>query len=188
MLKHLSNYLPRKTLNQLYKLYVWPHLEYGDIIYHIPAKIWDVGHNITLPKLMDKLESVQYSAALVITGTWRGTSRDKLYIELDWESLNSQRWSRRLTLFYKILNNLTPLYTKEPIPSSHQLNYFLRDRDAIKRIGVSTETFQSTFYPNCISEWNKLHPEIRLAPSVGIFKKRLLSIIRPPCKICLWCL
>ena len=50
------------------------------------------------------------------------------------------------------------------------------------------ETFQSTFYPNCISEWNKLDPEIRLAPSVSIFKKKLLSIIRPPCKICLWCL
>ena len=39
--------------------------------------------------------------------------------------------------------------------------------------------FQSTFYPNCISEWNKLDPEIRLALSVSIFKKKLLSIICP---------
>ena len=185
MLKHLSNYLPRKTLDQLYRLYVRPHLDYEDVIYHIPAKICDVSHNITLPKLMDKLESVQYSAGLAITGTWRGTSRDKWYLELGWESLNSRRWSRRLTLFYKILNNLTPLYTKEPIPSSHQLNYFLRDRDAIRRIGARTETLQSTFYLNCNSEWNKLHPDIRLPPSVGIFKKKLLSIISPPCKICL---
>ena len=99
MLKHLSNYLPRKTFDQLYKLYVRPHLDYGDVIYHIPAKICDVSHNNTLPKLMDKLESVQYSAALAITGTWRGTSRDKLYLELGWESLNFLRWSRRLTLF-----------------------------------------------------------------------------------------
>ena len=91
-------------------------------------------------------------------------------------------WIRRLTLFYKILNNLTSLYTKEPIPSSHQLNYFLRDRDAIIRIGARTETFQSTFYLNCNSEWNKLDPEIRLAPSIGIFKKKLLSLIRLPAK------
>ena len=102
MLKDLSSYLPRKTLDQLYKLYVRPHLDYGDVIYHIPAKICDVSHNITLPKLTDKLESVQFSAALAITGRWRGTSRHKLYLELGWESLNSQRWSRRLTLFYKI--------------------------------------------------------------------------------------
>ena len=82
MLKHLSNNLRRKTLDQLYKLYVRPHLDYRDIIYHIPAKICDVSHNITLPKLMDKLESLQYSAALAITGTWRGTSLDKFYVEL----------------------------------------------------------------------------------------------------------
>ena len=32
----------------------------------------------------------------------------------------------------------------------------------------------------CLAEWNELDPEIRLAPSVGIFKKELISIIRPP--------
>ena len=64
---------------------------------------------------MEKLESVQYSAALAVTGAWRGTSRDKLYDELGWESLNFRRWSRRLILFYKIVNNLTPDYTRYPI-------------------------------------------------------------------------
>ena len=35
---------------------------------------------------------------------------------------------------------------------------------------------------NCLSEWNKLDPELRLAPSVAVFKKKLLSIVRPPAK------
>ena len=39
-----------------------------------------------------------------------------------------------------------------------------------------------SFYPNCTSEWNKLHAEIRLAPSVAVIKTKLLSIIRPPAK------
>ena len=39
LLKYLSKYLPRQTLSELYKLYVRPHLDYGDVIYHIPAKI-----------------------------------------------------------------------------------------------------------------------------------------------------
>ena len=38
MLKFLSKYLPRNTLNEIYKLYVRPHLDYGDVIYHVPQK------------------------------------------------------------------------------------------------------------------------------------------------------
>ena len=183
LLKYLSKYLPRHTLNELYKLYVRTHLDYGDVIYHIiPAKVCEFSQNIILPNLMEKLESVQYSAALAVTGTWRGTSRDKLYTELGWESLSSRRWSRRLTLFYKFVNNLCPEYTVDPIPPLHQSQYRLRDQDVIGRLRARTDKFKSSFYPNCLSEWNKLEPELRLAPSVAVFKKKLLSIIRPPAK------
>ena len=91
LLKHLSKLLPRHTLNELFKLYVRPHLEYGDVIYHIPAKVCEFSGNVILATMMEKLESVQYAAALAITGTWRGSSRIKLYYELGWESLNSRR-------------------------------------------------------------------------------------------------
>ena len=131
---------------------------------------------------MEKLESVQYSAALAVTGTWRGTSQEKLYAELGWESLSARRWIRRLTLFHKIINNLTPLYTKEPIPPLQQPNYSLRNQDAVGQIRARTEKFLSSFCPNYISEWNKLDPEIRLAPSVAVFKTKLLSRIRPSAK------
>ena len=73
LLKYLSKYLPRHILNELFKLYVRPHLEYGDVIYHIPAKVCEFSGNTILSNLMEKLESVQYSAALAVTGTWRGT-------------------------------------------------------------------------------------------------------------------
>ena len=36
LLKYLSKYLPKHTLNELY---VRPHLDYGDVTCHIPAKI-----------------------------------------------------------------------------------------------------------------------------------------------------
>ena len=64
----------------MYKLYVRPHLDYGDIIYHR----LDPDHKLDFTK---KLESTQYSAALPVSGAWRGTSRQKLYDELGWESL-----------------------------------------------------------------------------------------------------
>ena len=182
MLKYLSKYLPRHTLNELYKLYVRPHLDYGDVIYHSPAKVCEFSHSVILPNQMEKLESVQYSAALAVSGAWRGTSREKVYAELGWESLSLRRWSRRLTLCYKFINNLTPGYTKDPIPPLRKSQYSLRNQDVVGQILARTEKFQSSFYPNCLTEWNNLDPEIRLAPSVAAFKKKLLAIIRPPAK------
>ena len=79
MLRFLSNYLLRQTLNQLYKLYVRPHLDYGDVIYHIPQKVCDFSHEVTLHRLMERLESVQYSAGLAAAGAGKGTLRDKIY-------------------------------------------------------------------------------------------------------------
>ena len=38
IIKHLSNFLPLKTLNQMYKTLVRSHLDYCDIIYHIPSR------------------------------------------------------------------------------------------------------------------------------------------------------
>ena len=85
-------------------------------------------------------------------------------------------------MFFKIVNNLTPLYSKEPIPLLHRSYYSLHNQDVIGRIGARTEKFQSSFYPHCLAEWNELDPELRHASSVAVFKKKLLSIIRPPAK------
>ena len=130
---------------------------------------------------MEKLEAVQYFAALAVTGAWKGTSREKIYEELGWESLDLRQWSRRLALFYKIINNLTPDYTRNP-PQHQESNYSLRRRATIGQIRVRTERFKSTFYPNCLSEWEKLDTEIRESCSVNSFKKQLLGLIRPPSK------
>ena len=85
-----------------------------------------------------------------------------------------------MTLIYKIMNKLTPVYTKEPIPPLHQLLYSLRSQDVIGPLGARTDTFKFTFYPKCISEWNKLDPEISNVPSIATFMSKLQSIIRPP--------
>ena len=59
-----------------------------------------------------KLETIQYNAALAITGVIRRTSREKVYSELGLESLQDRRWYRKLCIFYKILNNMSPKYQK----------------------------------------------------------------------------
>ncbi len=170
----------KKTLNEIHKLYVRPQLDYGGVIYHLPQIDSEFSDRISLKNQMQKLESVQYSAALAVTGVWKGTSRDKIYNELDWEFLNKRRWSRRLVLFYKIINNLTPEYTKTPIPPPREISHGLRKMPTIGHINARTDDFQSSFYPFCLIEWEKLFSDIRISCSVSIFKNRLLSIIRPP--------
>ena len=125
-LRLLSRYLPRSSLCEICKLHIHPHLDYGDVLYHIPTKVYEFRSTNTSPSIMEKIESVQYSADLAVTGAWKGTSRDRLYEELSWESLDSRRWTRRLTLFYKIVNKLTPAYMLHPIPPLQQAQYSLR--------------------------------------------------------------
>ena len=80
---YLSKCVSHDVLDQMYKLYVRPHLDYGDIMYHKHDP--DIKLDFT-----KNIESTQYSAALAVSGAWHGTSRQKLYDfydELGWESL-----------------------------------------------------------------------------------------------------
>ena len=77
IIKHLSIFLLRKTLDQMYKSLVRSHLDYYDILYHIPPVQTQLG--LTLSDSMEKAERIQYQAALAVTGAWPGSSRSKLY-------------------------------------------------------------------------------------------------------------
>ena len=81
ILKYLSSYIPLKSLTQIYKSFIHPHFDYGDVIYHIPPLTNAYDSSINLNYLMDSIEKIQYQAALVVTGAWQGSSRNKLYDE-----------------------------------------------------------------------------------------------------------
>ena len=152
---------------------------FGPTYFTVPNHEDPFSGNTAVHYLMSRLESVQYSAALAITGTWKGTSRDKIYHELGWETLADRRWYRRLTLFYKVINGLTPSYLKAIIPDATFHRYGLRHSDCIPSMRHRTETFKNSCFPFCIEGWNHLDPEIRNAPSLAIFKSRLIKLIRP---------
>ena len=121
MIKNLSKYVSRDVLDQVYKLYVRPHLDYGDIIYHRhdPEMIL----NFT-----KRIEQTQYSAALAVAGVWRGFNRQKLYNELGWESLYQRRWFRRLCHFFNLRKTGTPLYLFAELPTERTPHYGLRGK------------------------------------------------------------
>ena len=59
----------QENLITIYKSFVRPHLEYGDLIY-------DHSNN---ESFCQQIENVQYNSFLAITGAIKGTSKLKLY-------------------------------------------------------------------------------------------------------------
>ena len=78
---------------------------------------------------MDLIERVQYHAALAVSGTWKGTSTNKIYEELGWESPSDRRWFYRLVQFFKIQNGFTAAYLKTPVPSPRNHLYGTRSEN-----------------------------------------------------------
>ena len=79
LIRKLHPIVLRAALLTTYKSFLRPHVDYGDVIY-------DRAFN---ESFQNKLESVQYDAALAITGAIRGSSRENLYQESSLELLKS---------------------------------------------------------------------------------------------------
>ena len=171
LMNRLRKHVPRNSLLTLYKSYIRPHLDYGDIIYDYPG-------NSTF---VSKLESIQYNACLAITGCIRGTSQEKIYSELGLESLADRRYCSRMIFFYKILNNLTPSYLRSYLPArlTGPGNLRTRNKNPIYPLNIRTERFRNSFFPYCIAQWNILDSRIRDLPSVSTFKKAIFEFLRP---------
>ena len=125
---------------------------------------------------MSKVESVQYRAALLTTGAWNKTSKEKLYNELGWESLSRRRWQRRMTLFCKIINNQTPSYLK----SCLQLRFQYQPIEFNPR----TLNFLASFFPSCVFSWNNdnlITPIMRTYDSTKL-KMSIFNKIKPKIK------
>ena len=155
-------------------------MEYGDILYHhtpsdsnqlLPLSVKNLSNTMT------KLESVQYQAALIVTGAWQGSSKEKLYKELGWEFLCRRRWLRQLSLFFKIVNGRSPQYLNLKINLSSRLRNLSK---LIKNVHTRTKRYERSFYPSCIYSWNNiLTAEQRTATNSEQFKSTLNALIKP---------
>ena len=162
LLRKLQNLLPRAALITLYKSFIRPYLDYGDFN----------------SSFHEKLESIQYNASLAITGAIRGTSREKLYNELGFESLHATRWYRKLCYFYKFYVFKQPEYLFNLIPVRTP-NYRTRKDDDVPYFNIRHNFFKKFFFPSAVIEWNKLDSRLPKVERFTDFKKNILSFIRP---------
>ena len=124
------------------------------------------------------MKSIQCNTALAITGAIRGSSREKLHQELGLESLQQQRWYRKLCHFFKLTKNQSPKYLFNIIPTVRS-TYRTRNTDNIPQFNVRHTFSRNSYFPSIVTEWNNLDKSVRNSESFSIFKKNILKFIQP---------
>lgn len=164
VMRKLKFKLDRKALETIFIAFIRPLLEYGDII-------WD---NCTQYEKQE-LEKVQTEAARIATGTTKLVSLNSLYTEIGWQTLEQRRTNHKLTLFYKMKNNLSPTYLSSlvPQPVNSISRYNLRNADDLQSIASRTNLYYMSFLPSVVRDWNNLPEQAKQLDSVNSFKSYL---------------
>ena len=158
VIKRLSKMLPHHSLFTIYKSFIRPHLDYDEILYDQPIN----------KSLCQKIETIQYNAALTITCVIKGTSPIKLYNELGLETLELRRLFRKLCLFFKIKKTGLPEYLFNMIPqSNHQYNTW--SIEDVTTFYCRTDVFNYSYFSHTILECNNLDMQIRRSESFFVF-------------------
>ena len=161
LLRKLHHILSREPLLTIYKSFVRPHLHYGDVIY-------DKHYNNSFHQ---KLDSIQYNAALAITGAVRRSSSETLCQELGLESLKQRRRFRKLCYYFKITKNQSPKYLFDKIPITRTAYRTRNNIGNIPRFNVKHNFFKNSFFPSTVIEWNNLDKSISCSESLAFLRK-----------------
>ena len=160
--------IPRHSLIAIYKSITRPHFYSCDIIYC----------QLNIEIFYNRIEKMQCNASLAITSAIRKTSQTKIYRELEVAFLKFRQWLRRHCMFYKIKTLQLPNYLYSMIPSHHH-HYNTRHGDCVETNYCGTNAFKYSFFPDAISEWNKLDLKLQSAKSYSLFRKSLPKFGRP---------
>ena len=158
----------RKSLETIYFRFIRPILEYGDTI-------WDKCTQYEKAEL----DKIQNEAARIVTGTTKLVSIRNLYEETKMETLEERRRKHKLTLFYKMVNNLSPSYLSSlvPQPVNAVSAYNLRNSNDIQNVPARSNYYYNSFLPSTIRDWNSLPLDTRNSESLASFKRKLNSRI-----------
>ena len=157
-MRKLKFKLDRKSLEIIYTAFIRPILEYGDVVWDNCAQYEK-----------DELEKIQHEASRIATGTTRLISINNLYNEIKWEN------DHKLSLFFKMKNNLTPTYLSSLVPESvgQTSRYNLRNSNDLITINARTSLYSNSFLPSTVRDWNNLTPAARQVDSLNMFKQFL---------------
>ena len=92
--------------------------------------------------------------------------------------LRDRYWSRKLCLFYKVLENENFKYLFSFIPTKRSL-YSTQNIHNIPLLNTKHNFFKNSIFPSTIIEWNNLDPQLTNSENFSVFKNNILKFIRP---------
>ena len=166
VLSRLMYKLDRHTLNILYTTFIRPTLEYGDILLC----------NLTENQKYS-IEIVQKRAGRIISGATRGQSRNVIYEELGWESMETRRERHCILYFHKILHGQTPAFLSDLVPGHifERVSYELRNANNIDVTPARISILHNSFIPYTTRLWNRLPQHLRNIHEFDEFKCEYLK-------------
>ena len=159
-------------LEKIYFTFIRPILEYA-------SEVWDNCGELN----SNRLEKIHIEAARLPCYA----SLISIYNETGWEKLRVRREVKKLTLFYKIVNNEAPDYLHDLIPPtlSETNNYNLRNSQNINLPLSRLSVYQRSYISATIQLWNSLDLNTRQIPTFSTFKLKLQRLHfknkKPPC-------
>ena len=135
----------------LYKLTVRSVLDYGLPVYYNSLKQTE----------KVRLENLQYRAAKVVTGTFKFSSQQKLYIELGWETIQMRSDILGLNIFQKIHKRETRSLILKCMPKvKYETTMNLRSFGGYLPYPSNGSQFSKSFFPYFSILWNSLNKEV----------------------------
>ena len=168
-LRRTMHRCPQDLKEKAYMSTVRPKLEYC-------ASIWDPYQQ----KYIQQLEMVQRRAARFVKNVphkFSGSqpSVSAMMEDLGWSTLQDRRQSSRITLLYKIVNNLVEVPSAyHPVPNSNS-RASRGHSQQYRRHQTEVDAYKYSFLPRTIADWNNLPPEVVSADSLESLKMRLTT-------------
>ena len=128
---------------------------------------------------MSRLENLQYRAAKIVSGALHFTSKEKIYEELGWETLNERGNLLSLNIFHKIHLFETRPLIRNCMPILNMCdNYEIRNRGVYNPFPHKGDKFNLSFFPNTTKFWNSVAKQIQVKP-LEEFKIDIKNKIKP---------
>ena len=163
-LKYAKKFLPQDTLSKMYRGIVEPHFRYC-------CSVWGCCGKTQL----DNLQKLQNRAARIVTNNSFRVSAADLIKRLGWPTISDIILCETATIMYKSNNGLAPEYLSELFVQNSALTTMrLKNTKADLRVPLSkTSNGQKFISFRGPKLWNQLSSDVKLAPSLAIFKRRL---------------
>ena len=129
---------------------------------------------------LSRLENLQYRAAKLVTGTYHFTSKDKLNIELGWETISKRCEILSLNIFHKIHRHETRPLIRQCMPKPDLERICpTRSRGGYIPFKKQNLKFNHSFFPHTTLLWNNLPNSVK-CKDLTDFKLYLKTELKPP--------